>query len=114
MTRPSVTESWQTLRVGDRIRLVRMPSEFARPGYQLHRSTRQLYKRLIERARSLRVYEIDEWGLPNIACRFRQPDGMWVHHFLAINHDGWVRVKRRTGSTARPSSATPLARRGRP
>jgi hypothetical protein len=27
-------EPWHDLRIGDRIRLVAMPSEFAQPGYQ--------------------------------------------------------------------------------
>ncbi len=88
-------ESWRDLRVGDRIRLVRMPSEFDQAGYYLHRDTRRVYKRLIERRRPVRVYEIDEWGLPWIECRFRRKDGWWERHSLAFNHDGWVRVKRR-------------------
>jgi hypothetical protein len=106
-------ESWRDLRAGDRIRLVRMPSEFGRPGYQLHRSTRRVYERLIERRRPLRVYEVDEWGLPWIACRFRQQDGSWAYHFLAFNHDGWVRVKSRTRPNLRPQNTKPRSGGGR-
>jgi hypothetical protein len=43
------------------------------------------------------VYEIDEWGLPWIRCRFRRKDGSWEHHYLAIHDDSWVRVKPRIG-----------------
>ena len=32
----SMDEPWRDLRVGDRIRLVTMPSEFAQPGYILN------------------------------------------------------------------------------
>src|SRR5437660_3280918 len=79
----AMVESWRKLRVGDRIRLVRLPSEFNQPGYYLHRETRQVYKRLIERRRPLRVYKIDEWGLPWIRCRFRRKDGSWEYNSLA-------------------------------
>jgi hypothetical protein len=90
-----MAESWRKLRVGDRIRLVRMPSGFDQPGYYLHRDTWRVYKRLIERRRPVRVYKIDEWGLPWIQCRFRSKDGSWEHHFLAFDHDGWLSVRRR-------------------
>ena len=89
-------EMWRDLRVGDRIRIVRLPSGVDRPGYVFHPCTRRLYKKLIARRRPLRVYEIDEWGLPWIACRFRKEDDTWEHHFLAVNDDSWVRVKSRS------------------
>jgi hypothetical protein len=43
----------------------------------------------------VRVAEIDEGKLPWIRCQFRLKDGRIEHHFLAINHDGWVRVRRK-------------------
>jgi hypothetical protein len=100
----NMDESWRELRIGDRIRLVAMPNEFAQAGYFLHPSTRRVYERLIARNRPVRVYRIDDWGLPWIECKFRERDGRWACHSLAFNHDGWVRVLRRPsgGSTARP------------
>jgi len=89
-------EPWHDLRIGDRIRLVAMPSEFAQPGYRLHPGTRRAYERLIARGRPLRVSRIDESGLPWIDCRFRERDGRWGYHSLAFNHDGWVRVRGRS------------------
>jgi hypothetical protein len=88
-------EPWRDLCVGDRIRLVAMPSDFAQPGYYLHPSTRRVYARLIARRRSVRVFRIDEWGLPWIRCNFRRKDGRWEYHTLAFNHDGWVWVRHR-------------------
>ncbi len=85
-------EPWQDLRVGDRIRIVRMPSDFSWPGFYASRETRRLYKRLIARRRSLRICEIDECGLPWIRCRFRLDDGSWDHHSLAVFDDSWVCV----------------------
>jgi hypothetical protein len=90
-----MSESWRDLRIGDRIRIVRMPSGVDAPGYVFPPCTRRLYEKLITRRRSLRVYEIDEWGLPWIQCRFRQKNGTWLYHALAVNDDSWVRVKRR-------------------
>ncbi len=87
-----MTEPWRELRVGDRVRVVRMPSGIDAPGYVFHRATRHLYQRLIDRRRSSRVFEVDERGLPWMRCRFRGKDGSWVYHWLAINDDSWVRV----------------------
>ncbi len=88
-------EPWRSLRVGDRIRIIRMPSGVDEPGYTFHRDTRSLYKRLIARGRSLRICEIDAWGLPWIRCKFHRKDGRWEYHSLAVNDDSWVRVKHR-------------------
>jgi hypothetical protein len=52
-----------------------------------------LWLLLIARCRSLRVYEVDEWGAPWVRCRVRQADGGWEHHHLAFVEGGWVRVK---------------------
>jgi hypothetical protein len=98
-----MVETWQELRVGDRIRLVAEPPEWQRPGYHLPPCTRRLWLRLIARRRPLRVCEVDEWGVPWVQCRFRLPGGGWEHQHLAIFEGGWVRVKSRRlpGSSAR-------------
>ncbi len=88
-----MNESWQSLKVNDRIRLVRMPSEFAQSGYELHPDTRETYRKIIDRRRPLRIARIDESGIPWIDVRFRRPDGSWEYHSLAFNHGGWVRVR---------------------
>jgi hypothetical protein len=72
-----------------------MPSDADAPGYFFAPETRRLYQRLIARRRPLRVFQIDEYGLPWVACRFRLPDGRWEHHWLAVNDDSWGRVKSR-------------------
>ena len=89
-------ELWQTLKISDRIRLVEIPSEFFRPGYYIHRDTLRVYKKLLARGRPLRIYNIDEWGLPWVAFRFRRKNGRWEYHWLAVNHDGLAKVQSRS------------------
>lgn len=84
---------WKTLRVGDRVRFMRLPTFQGVPGAGLHAETLDLYERLIARGRPSRVFRIDEYGLPWIRCRFRRKNGGWEHHWLAINDDSWVRVQ---------------------
>jgi hypothetical protein len=93
-----VNELWRQLRVGDRIRIVRMPSEWALDGYVLPPDTRRLYRLLIARKRPLRIYDIDESGLPWVKCQFRTRNGRWEYHYLAVNDDSWLRVKSRRRS----------------
>jgi hypothetical protein len=88
-------DNWRNLRVGDRIRIVRMASGVDALGYTFSKETRQLYDLLIARGRSVRVYRIDDDGLPWIRCRFRRKNGLWEHHWLAVNDDSWVRVQHR-------------------
>ena len=90
---PAQVATWRDLRVGDRIRIVRMPSGFDRPDYFVHPDTRRLYARLIERGYSQRVARVDGDGLPWIECRFRLPDERWEYHSLAVNDDSWVLVR---------------------
>jgi hypothetical protein len=86
---------WRRLKIGDRVRIVHVPSDFTRPGYGIHRDTLRAYRRLIERGRPLRVYKIDDWDLPWVQFRFRRKDGRIEYHYLAINHDGLVLVRLR-------------------
>jgi hypothetical protein len=83
------------LRIGDRIRIIGIPGEGV-PGYFLHRDTRRFYKKLMARARSVRIYEIDEHGYPWFQCRFRLKNGQWeYHHLMVTEDDKWVKVKPR-------------------
>jgi hypothetical protein len=88
-------EAWRELRVGDRVRIIRMPWDADAPGYFFAPETRRLYRKLIARNRPSRVFQIDEYGLPWISCRFRRKNGTWEVHWLAINDDSWVRVRAR-------------------
>jgi hypothetical protein len=90
-----MSEKLRELRVGDRVRIVRMPSDADAPGFYFAPETRRLYKKLIARNRSVRVFKIDADGLPWIACRFRRRNATWEYHWLAINDDSWVRVRTR-------------------
>jgi hypothetical protein len=88
-------ELWRTLKVNDQIRIVEVPTEFSRPGYYIHRDTLRAYKRLVARGRPLRICEIDAWCIPWIHFRFRRSNGRLEYHWLAVNHDGIVKVQPR-------------------
>ncbi|MFT3881513.1 MAG: hypothetical protein QM703_17830 [Gemmatales bacterium] len=89
------TELWKTLKVGDRIRLVEVPTEFFQKGYYIHKDTLRVYKKLQARRRPLRVYQIDEYGFPWVRCMFQRKDGRCEWHYLAFNHSGIAQVKKR-------------------
>ena len=88
-------ELWRELNIGDPIRLVEISPEFFQEGYVIAPETSRLYKRLLARPHSLRICGIDQFGRPWVRCRFRRKSGRWVHHHIAIDHDGIVRVKSR-------------------
>ncbi len=87
------SDVWQDLRVGDQIRFIAMPTEFS--SNNCHAETLEAYTTLIARRRPVRVHELDEQNMPWIHFRTRRDDGGWDHHYLLINHDGWVRVRPR-------------------
>ena len=86
---------WSALKIGDGVRFVRLPTFDGKPGGGLHAETRRAYQRLIKNRRSYRVYNVDADGLPWVSFRFRRKNGSWEHHWLAINDDSWVRVRKR-------------------
>ena len=81
------------LRVGDRIRIIRLPGEGV-PGYYLHPDTRRVFKKLMARGRSVRIARIDGQGVTWFACRFRLKSGHWEWHELSVCEldNNWVRV----------------------
>ncbi len=93
------------LRIGDRIRITGVPGTGI-PGYQIHAETVRVYKRLIARGRAVRIYEIDEYGAPRFACRFRTRGKKWEHHFLAVDDadNNWVAVIRRSRASDQKSA----------
>jgi hypothetical protein len=81
------------LKVGDKVRLVHFPTEYL-PRLTLHRDTRQLYKYLLSRKRPVRVWQIDDWGLPWIRCQCRGRNGRMEYHTLLIGTEtGWAKVQ---------------------
>ena len=98
MTGKPAAEAWRGLRVGDRIRIVRMPWDADAPGYTFPPDLRRVYRRLIARRRPLRVCEIDGQGLPCVRFRFRGRGGSWRRHWLAIADESWARVRSRPPS----------------
>jgi hypothetical protein len=82
---------WRSLKVGERIRFRRLPSEWQQPGYVVPRETVELYHRLILNRRSYRVRWILR-GRPWICAGFRGADGRMQWESLAVDDDAWDRV----------------------
>lgn len=76
--------------MGDRIRFVALPSGFSRDNCD--QETLDAYEFLIACKRAVRVQKLDDLQMPWIGFRRRDADGGWVHEYLLINHDGWVKV----------------------
>ena len=85
----------KTLKVGDLVRFVSLPEAWSRAGYTIQRESIAFMKKMIKRRSPSRVYEIDEYGQPWIAARFRER-GRYVSHMWAIMEEtGWRRVEQR-------------------
>ena len=82
-----------SLRVGDRVRIVRLPPAWDNPQYHVPAPTRRLFRKLMDRGRPLRVREVDERGEAWVWCRFRGKNGRIEHHGITIDDGCWVRVK---------------------
>jgi hypothetical protein len=88
----SEPELWRQLRVGDRIRLVRLPTDFF-VWPSLWRETKDAYRYLLNRRSPVTVFQIDEYGYPWVAFQFRNKRGKMGYHWMAMNHGGIAIVK---------------------
>ncbi|MEL7500784.1 MAG: hypothetical protein AAFN77_24540 [Planctomycetota bacterium] len=88
-------ESWKRLCVGDRIRIVRIPSTFLAPHY--HNGdwdeTFDVYEHLITGRQTLTISQIDEDGRPWIDFESTDSDGIIVSHSLSVDDDSWEPAK---------------------
>lgn len=50
-----MSEPWRELRVGDRVKVVRVPSAFAEPGYRVEEETIALYRHLAAAGMALTI-----------------------------------------------------------
>lgn len=82
-------ERFRQLQVGDQIRFLAIPG-LGVPGFYLHEDTRRLFERLVAEGVSLRVYRIDESGLPWVKCSCPGEPGEGQEEELAIDgFDVW-------------------------
>ena len=85
---------WRNLRLGDKVRIVRIPSELSEPHYQdgEWEETFALYRTLISEVVELTVSEIDEFGCPWIEYATIDKSGVAVSNSLSLNDDSWERA----------------------
>lgn len=88
-------EPWRKLKVGDRVRIVKIPSIFSDPNTNLlnAQETLGLYQTLIDLRIILEIDEIDEFGHPWISYDVTDDDGEVTSHGLALNDDSWELVE---------------------
>jgi hypothetical protein len=80
-----MSELWQSLSIGDKVRVVKWPTELIRD--RMHRETSELYDWLIENRCMLTIVEKDFWRLPYWKI-CRSEGGIEFTEYLALNHDG--------------------------
>ena len=85
-------EPWRNLRIGDRIRITHILSEYLKPNYTFPDETRELYEHLIERRQILTIDEICDHNLPWVSYEQTMDDGEVVYHSLAVDDDSWELV----------------------
>ena len=90
-------ELWRTLKVGDRVRMVEIPSPSGtfRDWMTMHAETRRAYRYLLQRKHPLTICRIDEYGFPWVKFQFRGRRGRMEYHSMALNHGGLKLVQRR-------------------
>jgi hypothetical protein len=84
-------EAWRKLKVGDRVRIVRIPSFFSDPNCHVPdaQEVLGLYHTLIDLGIVLEIDEIDELGHPWISYDLTNDDGEGDCHGLALDDDSW-------------------------
>ena len=83
-----------TLRVGDRIRILSVPTldlrqmaDAMKRGDPLAQWTSRVLQRLADRKHCVRIDEIDEYATPWFSYSFKNKMNAWEHHRLAIMED---------------------------
>lgn len=69
----------RALRIGDRVRIVRLPPMWSTPGYRVPASTRRVYQLMISRRRTVRIDNVDDWGAW-VQVLIRGKRGLEHHH----------------------------------
>jgi hypothetical protein len=83
------------LKVGDRVRFIALPDEWARPDFWVHRESVAFMKAMVRRTWPSRIVKIDEFGYPWITARMRVRGRIHFHSWLITESTGWRPVRRR-------------------
>jgi hypothetical protein len=82
---------WQSLRIGDRVRYIRIPGQSV-PGYYMHEDTRRLFERLIEERVVITIASIDDFGTPWARCFVDEADASFEELAIVDADDTWELV----------------------
>ncbi len=86
----------KSLRIGDLVRFVSLPEEWADPRWSVPAESLALMKKMIQRTWPSRVYEVDQQGQPWIRARIRVGKLYHDHTWAITEQSGLRRVNRRT------------------
>jgi hypothetical protein len=89
-----MAERWRQLRVGDRVRLLRVPAadlrqreQELRDGAEMAGLTADTLERIIAIDPLVTISEVDKYGAPWFRYELTAADGTIEHHELAITED---------------------------
>jgi hypothetical protein len=85
-----------SLNVGDLLRITGHIPHYGKH-HTLLPETIRVWKKLAKRGRPVRIFKIDEYGMPWYRCRFKRKNGGWEHHWLNVMDEdaNWVLVSRK-------------------
>jgi hypothetical protein len=100
-----MSQDWRSLRMGDRIRFLRMPSTYSKPEYNVPPDTLALYTLLISTGDVLEIDDFLEDGFPVASYVDRRDSNNPVLHGLLIDEvdDGCWEIVPANGLTRRCS-----------
>lgn len=85
-----MNEAWRELKVGDQVRIVRLPAEMVTYSTELVKELEPVYRKLIDTGMALTIDQVDEYGTPWISWEEGEGEG-WISESLALNDDSWER-----------------------
>ncbi len=86
------------LKLGDKVRFISRPDEWAQPGYRIDSDDIVFMDRLIARGYPARICRIDEYGNPWIRVRLKSDSGYEHHTWSITESSGWMKVVPRNAS----------------
>jgi hypothetical protein len=83
---------WETLKVGDLVLLITLPSVFHSPNCNINENTALVYKKILAQNKPLKVKKIEN-GIPFVQFREKRRGKIFCHS-IAFNHDNFKLIQK--------------------